>query len=89
MAMLSREEAYEKWLNRDKDDEVSDLVDAIYDSFEEQSENRQEYDLKIKSDERGYLGGMAWLGRCKPNTTYIVFVEEVKEKRYKKNLKSF
>ena len=30
---MTREEAYEKWLDRGKDDEVSDLVDAIYDDF--------------------------------------------------------
>lgn len=47
------------------------LVDEIF-------ADRQEYDLKVKSDEHGYLSGLSWFGRVKPNTTYKVYIEEEK-----------
>lgn len=50
--------------------EILDEIDSII-------EDTKEYDLKVKSDENGYLSGLSWFGRGKPNTTYKVYVEEI------------
>lgn len=50
---------------------MENLVDEIF-------ESRLDYDLKSKSDEHGYISGLPWLGRVKPNTMYKVYVEESK-----------
>lgn len=44
--MLNREKAYEKWLDRGPDDDVSDLIDMIYDDF------GQEYTKQIQQLEK-------------------------------------
>ena len=66
---MTREESKSKAVSN----ECKILVDKIYDDFEK---NRQAYDLKIKSNDMGYISGLSWFGRAKPNTTYKVYVEE-------------
>ena len=43
---MTREEAYDKWLNRDGDVEVSDIVDIIYDDLESRTCENCEHSVK-------------------------------------------
>ena len=53
--MLSREEAWESWLDRGADDEVSDLVDKIYDSIGSCTDCKFLGDRKIFCGEHGFF----------------------------------
>ena len=50
--------------------DIHDLIDKIFDD-----RKKSQYDLKVLSDDNGYLSGLSWYGRAKPNTLYEIYVE--------------
>lgn len=59
--------------------QVAGFIGGVNQTLSHFKDNMEDYDLKVKSDDLGYLSGLSWFGRAKPNTLYRVYVEEVRD----------